>query len=312
MSISITIDRFNQRKVPILFDKTEQLNKTINDFYLFCFIEQGYAQVEIDSNPYICFSPAFLCLNEKQTLRKISSKDLISRSVCFLPKFINMNMTYENIRNEDYYNELCLTHDLLLLRPFIQMDFSHSYITGLTPEMVNRANALLKDCEHQIDNQPDWYWSCRTRSNFLDCLHLMERLYYSNSCDIGQTIFDCHIPAGMQSLANAINYIWSYYSNPDLTATDLVRMFGSNKAKLNEEFKQVTNKTIYQYILDYRLYAATRKLRFTELTVEEIAFSCGFSSAANFSAIFKQKKGISPNEFRKSVVDKRRHDIQLI
>ncbi|HBT63200.1 MAG TPA: hypothetical protein DEB10_00875 [Ruminococcaceae bacterium] len=54
------------------------------------------------------------------------------------------------------------------------------------------------------------------------------------------------------------------------------------------------------------------KIRFTELTVEEIAFSCGFSSVANFSAIYKQKKGISSNEFRKSVVDKRRHDIQRL
>lgn len=276
----------------------------------FCFIERGFLQIELDGRRYVCPSPSFLCLNERQTLKTITSYNAFCRCVWFLPQFININMTLTHIRSTDYEG-MCTMYDFLLLRPFMLEDFKHSFICGLTPDMAVRTHQLLELCGEQCSDQPDWYWSCRARSGFLDCLHLVERLYYQEKPDKGYTSFDCYIPEGMEDLANAIQIIWSSYADPQLTADAIVKMVHSNKAALNASFKEITGYTIYQYLLEYRLYAAIRKLRFTGLTIEEIACTTGFSSAANFSSIFKQKQGISPSEFRAQVVKKRKLDFMF-
>lgn len=42
------------------------------------------------------------------------------------------------------------------------------------------------------------------------------------------------------------------------------------------------------------------QLNTTDKTVQEVAYSCGFSSQAHFTKFFKKMKGISPTQFRKS------------
>lgn len=137
---------------------------------------------------------------------------------------------------------------------------------------------------------------------------MTERLYYRESQDVGQMAYDCHIPEGMQELKEAIELIWSTYADKDLTANSIVSTLHTNKETLNKQFKSVLDKSVYQYILEYRLSIASKKLRFTSLTVDEIAYTSGFGSAANFSTIFKKKQGMSPSDFRTMVVEKRRQE----
>lgn len=137
---------------------------------------------------------------------------------------------------------------------------------------------------------------------------MTERLYYRESQDVGQMAYDCHIPEGMQELKEAIELIWSTYADKDLTANSIVSTLHTNKETLNKQFKSALDKSVYQYILEYRLSVASKKLRFTSLTVDEIAYTSGFGSASNFSTIFKKKQGMSPSDFRTMVVEKRRQE----
>lgn len=272
-------------------------------------LEKGSGYIRIDCKPYLCSAPAFLCLNEKQTVETIRSEGLSVYVAAFLPDFINVNMKIENIRSKRY-KDLANVHDLLLLRPFLSRDFSHSFITGLTPDMVQDTRDCWRFVMPAASKPIDWYWACRTRSAFLDCLHLMERLYYARRDDAGKTGFDRPIPEGKEHVAEAIHYIWAHYKDPELTATHVIHMCQCNRNKLNQDFREVTGQSVYQYILEYRLYAAERKLRFTDLSVEEIAYATGFSSASRFSVCFKDKTGLAPRDFRLQVVEKRRQEIQ--
>ena len=47
-----------------------------------------------------------------------------------------------------------------------------------------------------------------------------------------------------------------------------------------------------------RLYAQ-QLLQTTRMTVQEIAFQCGFNSAANFCYTFRRLVGTSPHAYRK-------------
>ncbi len=64
------------------------------------------------------------------------------------------------------------------------------------------------------------------------------------------------------------------------------------------KFKELTGLSPQQFLMEQRLCAAEKLLRETSLSCTEIAFRCGFSTSAQFSALFKNKHGIPPLRFR--------------
>lgn len=53
-----------------------------------------------------------------------------------------------------------------------------------------------------------------------------------------------------------------------------------------------------QYVREYRVSRSCRLLAHTSRTIESIALSCGFSSAAQFSQTFRKIMGCAPSAYR--------------
>ena len=65
-------------------------------------------------------------------------------------------------------------------------------------------------------------------------------------------------------------------------------------------FKQRTNKTYMNFLLDIRIGNACKLLtKKTDLSIAEISYKSGFNNLTNFNRKFKFIKGITPSEFRK-------------
>nr|WP_026210156.1 helix-turn-helix domain-containing protein [Flexithrix dorotheae] len=64
--------------------------------------------------------------------------------------------------------------------------------------------------------------------------------------------------------------------------------------------KKETGQSAQEYIQTKLIEIAKTKIFGTEKSVKEIAFELGFRYPQHFSRLFKQKVGISPNEFRNS------------
>jgi len=65
-------------------------------------------------------------------------------------------------------------------------------------------------------------------------------------------------------------------------------------------FKQRTNKTYMNFLLDIRIGNACKLLaKKTDLNIAEISYKSGFNNLTNFNRKFKSIKGITPSEFRK-------------
>lgn len=77
---------------------------------------------------------------------------------------------------------------------------------------------------------------------------------------------------------------------------------GLTQAKLQEGFKFLYNRTVTEYIRHIRLESARDMLKNTDLNISQIVYSIGFSSRSYFSKIFKEKYGITPNQFKKKVL----------
>ena len=64
-------------------------------------------------------------------------------------------------------------------------------------------------------------------------------------------------------------------------------------------FKQMTDQSPFEYLTNYRIERAARKLINTDLSVTAIAFECGFNSSNYFTTVFKKHTGTTPLKFRR-------------
>lgn len=109
-------------------------------------------------------------------------------------------------------------------------------------------------------------------------------------------------PAVRGGLAPAVlrrvkEYIDVNLSRPLLLA-DLAEQAGLSEYHFARMFKQSTRFAPHQYVLHQRLERAERLLRDGNLSLQEIALTCGFSSASHFSHRFRAFYGQSPSSLR--------------
>ena len=77
---------------------------------------------------------------------------------------------------------------------------------------------------------------------------------------------------------------------------------GLSQAKLQDGFKFLYTRTVTEYIRHVRLEAARDLMSSGDLNVSQVVYSIGFTSRSYFSKIFKEKYGVTPNEYRKKVL----------
>lgn len=75
--------------------------------------------------------------------------------------------------------------------------------------------------------------------------------------------------------------------------------FNINKFYLTRKFKEIYGTTINQYIINRRINASKELLRFSNLSVTEIAIQCGFCNTAYFTRIFTKIEDTTPSTFRR-------------
>ena len=96
-----------------------------------------------------------------------------------------------------------------------------------------------------------------------------------------------------------LTYITDNLQKP-LTLEDLAGRVSLSPYYFARRFKKETGCTPHQYVLLSRINAAKHFLKATNLTVKEVAFSCGFSSESGFCIAFKRTMKISPTEYREN------------
>ncbi len=87
--------------------------------------------------------------------------------------------------------------------------------------------------------------------------------------------------------------------NKKITLEDLCNTFFFTKSNLYKRFHKFMSMPIGEYILFTKLNHAKKLLYSTKMSIDEIAYACGFSSQNYFALIFKNKFNVSPSYFRK-------------
>ena len=104
-----------------------------------------------------------------------------------------------------------------------------------------------------------------------------------------------------QFVSNLNKNIENNIDNPNFSVENLAESLNVSRVQLYRKVKAIFNENVSDYINNFRLEQSRNMLQDSELTISEIAYKNGFSSPNYFSTVFKNKYGISPNTFRKSV-----------
>ncbi|MBO2944352.1 helix-turn-helix transcriptional regulator [Paenibacillus sp. F411] len=73
---------------------------------------------------------------------------------------------------------------------------------------------------------------------------------------------------------------------------------GLSLSRAVQLFKACYGKTMIQYALEIRLNAAVERMKYSSMTLEEIAETCGFASYSYFHRVFRSKYGMPPVKYR--------------
>ncbi len=92
------------------------------------------------------------------------------------------------------------------------------------------------------------------------------------------------------------------YKNPLLSRLDLATRLGTSEGYLSQIINQEINKSVIQFVNEYRIEAAKNLLHnplFNKYSVEAIGMEAGFKSKSAFYTAFNTSLGMSPGTFRK-------------
>ena len=97
----------------------------------------------------------------------------------------------------------------------------------------------------------------------------------------------------------ATSFIKNNISDPKLSNSDIAQNINISEVYFRKLFTSKYNISPKQYILNMRIEKAKHLLVHSPYSITAIATECGFSSVYIFSRCFKNRVGISPNEYSK-------------
>ncbi|MBR4555155.1 MAG: helix-turn-helix transcriptional regulator [Ruminococcus sp.] len=92
------------------------------------------------------------------------------------------------------------------------------------------------------------------------------------------------------------------YSAPeeDWSVERMAAQLNVSEPYLHLLYKKAFGVTCNQDVINSRIEQAQRYLSYSGMTVEEVAFSCGYKNTVHFSRQFKQVSGVAPSQWRKT------------
>ena len=190
---------------------------------------------------------------------------------------------------------------------YIQTELQEYFTLGDSPEtmlyeFISHTKSSPYFFSDKEDELHDIFYSMKAeaygQSSFYD-IYIKSLLYHLTGFLFRNGMLvslDAEILHRLEPLLPVTELIEMNYSH-SLSLDMLCDKIKYNKFELCRKFKQVTGKTVVEYINYIRLYHAKKLLQENKKNITEIAFLCGFSSVQYFNKVFKKYNGCSPKTY---------------
>ncbi len=242
------------------------------------YVVNGHGTVTIQTSKYnLCEGDIILI--QPETLHSIEQLD-------------NQHMEYFNI-----------IFDFNLL----ESDTSYCYINFLKPIYERRKTVpvYIKDNEplsslitphiqYLINNRKQKFSGdeLMVKSNLYAIIHHINKFCTETSDS------SLKLESNYNKIKEVLMYVHTHYSEK-LTVENAATLINYSPNYFSKLFRELTETSFIQYVINYRLDIASEKLINTKLTITEIAEETGFSNLPYFTRSFTAKYGSTPNAYRK-------------
>ncbi len=190
-----------------------------------------------------------------------------------------------NLKNDSLVNDQLGLHEYLLRALRGEVVLAKNIKVPLKI-MEGRYHARSSDYDTQAlytDILHFTVWVKELSAVYVLCVFLISRVY-----------------KGRSDVTKAKEYLENNWRE-DFDAGRLATAIGLSPSHLARLFKKQTGITLYHYYQEIKVEHLKSALRNRNLSVAEAFLSCGFPRAESFSRFFKEKVGMTPSEYRKSI-----------
>lgn len=157
------------------------------------------------------------------------------------------------------------------------------------PEKLNAFSDLLSEL-YILASSTDYIRDMRINEKLSELLTLlMEQSWHPE---------DGMLSKKRVELENVKIYLDEHFTEK-ISLDNLSDQFFINKYYLTRLFKETYGATISHYVLSKRITRAKQLIRFSKMTMDEIAAAVGMNDANYFSRAFRKVEGVSPTEYQK-------------
>lgn len=253
------------------------------------YINRGSTAVVINGLKITAAAPFCFCLNEKEVVKIIESRNLSMTQILFSPDYINSGFDFHNLDPAAETLPRSAELDKFYMLPFTDRGNGYNGWFSPDPELNETMRRKIKSLLSDYADRKSPFHPCRQRSSFLDLLLFLCRNYRLREPDSDD-----------DSLVEKVISFFTENYQEKITIAGLCSRFGTNRNTLARKFRQEKCATVMESLAAVRINMAASLLRSTMLPVADILFRVGFNDTAHFGRTFKKLTGVSPSEYRKS------------
>ena len=228
--------------------------------------------------------------NKIYTLKDYQKKDI----PYFLPQIREWELLLLSGKADDLVAE---TH-AHLDRQAARGELNMPYIKAMRIDMMQMIHTVLK--QRQIsayDLFSDERFDRLRERSLLSLLDMKRYLEY-----IVRTASDyMNFTSESQSVVGRVKEYINSHLSEEITRNSMAKIVYLNSDYLARLFKKETGQSLGAYLQDRRIHEAKKLLVQTNIQVNEIAQRVGYDNFSYFSHTFREKTGVTPNEYRKNM-----------
>ncbi len=200
--------------------------------------------------------------------------------------------------HEDYLNGHTLHNDI---RKYHYFDYETNEALHLSPSEEKTTWELYRKIENEYHNNQDEYSREIILANVDTLLKYAQRFYkrqFINRSEIsGKTVTRFN----EEIIKYAANGLLGIKGPPSVNY--IAEKLNISPGYLTNMLKQQSGKTAMEHIHIYLISEAKHRLKSEDQSISEIAYALGFENLSYFSRLFKKEVGISPNLFKKQLLN---------
>ena len=175
-------------------------------------------------------------------------------------------------------------------------------------QLLNRGRRGLKilgRARTRIAGQLDELVRAKGVSRLAHCLQMLDQLaaatqYQTLASEVFAAPRDTVHSDGLQA---ALDEIHRHFLEP-LRQVDVAKQAGLSAAGFSRFFHRATGIRFVDYVIDLRVGHACQLLLETDLPVTQVGHDSGFANLSNFNRAFRQRRCMTPSEFRNTYVER--------